>query len=380
MVGRDANKERIIPDLLDMKHEYLFRTIGKEGKYPTELKCFFLILILWIPCLLMNYLSRTLADYFINSWDHLVTTVLMVIFMWFLIRFIRKTDEKIKHVNQIISPLERERGQEGYEAWMRWKKKVRNYVNWARSLFSYEWYYLNAIGGLVCGFVISLIIMESEYGVWVQQNLLKELYLRAWWIFLGFLAGASLYYISEGFWAIRQYCKNVVSHEEILPLHPDRTGGLKELGKLSFDLDLIVALPSIGFPVVGLAFVQRTFTGRVMKNIELTIALSALYALTLAFVFFISISPAHDAMVKAKNDYVMKVHSEYRDLHEGLFKKLETKKRIEPEEYSRLSSLYDLYKRIQSMAVWPLDFGTTLRFSITSLIPLISALSTLPFL
>ncbi len=40
MVGRDANKERIIPDLLDMKHEYLFRTIGKEGKYPTELKCF----------------------------------------------------------------------------------------------------------------------------------------------------------------------------------------------------------------------------------------------------------------------------------------------------------------------------------------------------
>ena len=278
-------------------------------------------------------------------------------------------------IGQAISPPKRERGQEGYEAWVRWKRKVRNYVNWAHAhMFSYKWYYFSTIVGLVCGFILGLIIIEPEYG-WVQQNLLKELYLRAWWIFLGFFAGVSLYYIVGGFWAIRKYCKDVVSHEEILPLHPDRTGGLKELGRLSFDLDLIVALPSIGFPITLLGFMQR-----VIEYIELAIGISALYAFTLVFVFFVSISPAHDAMVKAKNDYVLKVHSEYRDLHEGLFKKLETKERIEPEEYSRLSGLYDLYKRTQSMAVWPLDFGTTLRFSIASLIPLISMLSSLQFL
>ena len=369
MVGRDASKERIIPDLLDMKYEYLFRTIGKEGKYSTELKCFFLILILLIPCLLMNYLTGTLIDYFITDWGYFVATVFMGAFLWMLIRFQKRIDEKIRTIGQAISPPKRKRGQEGYEAWARWKSKVRNYVNWAQAyIFSYKWYYFSAIGGLVCGFILGLIIIEPEYG-WVQQNLLKELYLRAWWIFLGFLAGASLYYILLEFWIIRKYCKDVVSHEEILPLHPDRTGGLKELGRLSFDLDLIVALPSIGFPITLLGFMQR-----VIKNIELTIALSVLYALTLVLVFFISISPAHDAMVKAKNDYVLKVHSEYRDLHEGLFKKLETKKRIEPEEYSRLSNLYDLYQSIEGMAVWPLDFSTILRFAITSLIPLVSAL------
>ena len=374
MVRRDASKERIIPDLLDMKYEYLFRTIGKHGKYPTELKCFFLILILLIPCLLMNYLTGTLTDYFIGDWGYFVATVFMGVFLWILIQFQKRIDEKIHIIGQAISPPKRERGQEGHEAWVRWKRKVRNYVNWARGVFLYKWYYFSAIVGLVCGFILGLIIIEPEYG-WIQQNLLKELYLRAWWIFLGFLAGASLYYILLEFWIIRKYCKDVVSHEEILPLHPDRTGGLKELGRLSFNLDLIVALPSIGFPITLLGFMQR-----VIKNIELTIALSVLYALTLVLVFFISISPAHDAMVKAKNDYVLKVHSEYRDLHEGLFKKLETKERIEPEEYSRLSGLYDLYKRVQSMAVWPLDFGTILRFSITSLIPLISALSTLQFI
>jgi hypothetical protein len=370
MTGRDANKERFIPDLLDMKYEYLFRTIGKHGKYSTGLKCFFLILILSIPCLLMNYLTGTLTDYFIGDWGYFVVTVFMGVFLWILIRFQKGIDEKIHIIGQAISPPKREREQEGYEAWMRWKKKVRNYVNWAHTrFFSYKRYYFSVIVGLVCGFIIGLFIIEPEYG-WIQQNLLKELYLRAWWIFFGFLAGASFYYLVKGFWAIRIYCKDVVSHEEILPLHPDRTGGLKELGRLSFDLDLIVALPSIGFPIALLGFMQR-----VTKNIELAIALSALYALTLVFMFFIPISPAHDAMVKAKNDYILKVHDEYRDLHEELLKKLTTKKRIEPEEYSSLSNLYDLYKRIQSMAVWPLDFGTILRFSITSLVPIISVVS-----
>ena len=379
MVRRNTSKDRIIPDLLDMKYEYLFRTIGKDRKYSTGLKCLLLILTLLIPCLLMNYLSGTLTYYFINGWGHFVASVFIGVFLWILIGFQKRINEKIHIISQAISPPKREIGQKGYEAWVRFQKKVRNYGNWgARSLFSYEWYYFQAIGGSVCGFILGLIFIEPEYG-WVQQNLLKELYLRAWWIFLGFVAGASLYYVLAGFWAIRIYCRDVVSHEEILPLHPDRTGGLKELGRLSLDLDLIVAIPSVGFPIMLLGFVQRTFVQREIKNIELVIALSTLYALTLVFVFFISISPAHDAMVKAKNDYVLKVHGEYRDLHEGLIDKLDTKKRIEPEEYSRLSSLYGLYQRVQDMAVWPLDLRTTLRFSITSLIPLISTLSTLQF-
>ncbi|MFB0544717.1 MAG: hypothetical protein ACETVN_03300, partial [Asgard group archaeon] len=201
MVGRDASKERIIPDLLDMKHEYLFRTIGKDGKYSTELKCFFLILILWLPCLLMNYLSGTSTDYFTSGWRHFVATVFVGVFLWILIGFQKRIDEKIRIIGQAISPRKRERGQEGYEAWVGWKRKVRNYVNWARGLFSYKWYYFSAIVGLVCGFILSLTIIEPEYG-WVQQNLLKELYLRAWWIFLGFLAGVSVYYIFVGFWVI----------------------------------------------------------------------------------------------------------------------------------------------------------------------------------
>ena len=377
MPKKDASNERIIPDLLNMKYEYLFRTIGRDGKYSLESKCFFLVLILFISCLITNSLSGTLLVYFIEGWGHFVATVFTGVFVWFLIRFLRKIDEKIHHVNQISSPPKRERGQEGYEEWKRWERKIEKYTKWVRGLDSHKGYYFQAIGGSVCGFILGMFLIGPQHG-WVQGNLLTELYLRAWFIFYGFFVGACLHYIFGGFWAIRKYCKDVVSHEEILPLDPDHTGGLRELGRLSLDLDLIVAVPSVAFPIYLLRFRLFEFLGREVKNIEthseirIAIMLSALYALLLVLVFFGSISPAHDDMVKAKNNYLLRMHSEYKGMHKELLHKLDTKQRVEPKEYSRLSGLYDLYDRVESMAVWPLDFRTTLRFLITSLLPLIS--------
>ena len=170
----------------------------------------------------------------------------------------------------------------------------------------------------------------------------------------------------------------MVSDEEILPLDPDRTGGLRELGQLALDLDLILAIPSVAFPIYLLRFKIFEFLGREVENISrateinMAIMISILYGLLLVIIFFGSISPAHDDMVKAKRNYLLKIHGEYRDIHEELLRKLDTKQRVEPKEYSRLSSLHDLYDKVQSMAVWPLDFRTVVRFTATSLLPLVS--------
>lgn len=86
----------------------------------------------------------------------------------------------------------------------------------------------------------------------------------------------------------------------------------------------------------------------------------------------VSISPAHDDMAKAKDEYLLKVHSEYRDIHEEVLRKLEPDELMGPEEYKRLSGLYELYDRVNSMAVWPLDFQTMIRFAITSILPILS--------
>ena len=94
MVEKDLGEEQIFPDFLNFKYEFLFRTIGKDGKFSTELKCFFLILLLSIPCLLMNYFTGTLTAYFISDWGYLVATILIGVFLWMLIGFQRRIDER----------------------------------------------------------------------------------------------------------------------------------------------------------------------------------------------------------------------------------------------------------------------------------------------
>jgi len=387
MVEEETNNERIIPNLLKMKHEYLFKTIGKDGKFSLDLKCLFLVLTLIIPCLITISLTDTLPDtlivYFSRGWGHLVATLFIGIFVWFLIKFIGKIDEKIRHVNQIIAPPKKEKPtQKGYKKWKTWEEKIETYTKCARvrGVASPRWYYSSAILGAFCGFVLSMLQIGPEHG-WVLGNFYREWYLRAWYVFLGFFVGACLHYIFGAFWIIRTYCDDVVSEEEILPLDPDRTGGLRELGRLSLDLDLIVALPSVAFPIALLLYKQHEYLGGKITNVEVSIVLSVIYALFLVFVFFVSISPAHDDMVAAKTNYLLKIHSEYKDMHEEFLGKLDTKKRIESKEYDVLSGLYKLYDRVESMAVWPLDFRTTLRFAITSGAPLISVAITisLPF-
>lgn len=375
MVEKRARKKRLVPDSLNMKYEYLFKTIGKEGKFSLELKCLFLVLIMYIPGVITTTLAGTWKIYVFDL-RRVPSTVLIGAIVWLLARFLRRIEQKLQHVTEIISPPKREKPtQKGYKEWKSWERRIKHYRKWTHSQRPHAWYYLQAVGGAFCGFLLGMLVINPEIG-WVNKNLFNELYLRIWYIFLGFLVGGCLSFIWGGFWTIRKYCRDVISHKEILPLDPDRTGGLRELGRLSLDLDLIVALPAIAFPLYLIRNPEFPFE---VADPGPWVFISILYALVLVFVFFVSISPAHDDMVKAKTNYLLKIHREYRDMHEKILHKLEPGELIDPEEYKRLSGIFELYNRVESMAVWPLDFQTTLRFSITSLLPLVTIGITISF-
>lgn len=378
MPKNNANASaRIVPDLLNMKYEFLLKTIGRKGFCSLELKCLFLLLILYVPGLITTLLAGTWYSYIVDDWRRFIAIVFIGVFMWLMTRFVERINDEIQHVDQIISPPKKEKDQEGYKEWKNgegyykwrnWEKKLHKYTIWVRSgPASHKWYYFYVMLGIVAGLILNIFILDPTGVKWVQGDLLNEIYYRAWFVSLGFLMGACLHYIFGGFWIIRKYCKDVVSHEEILPLDPDRTGGLGELGRLSLDLDLIAALPSVVFPLY-LFGRQSEYLASLGSSVW--VGISVIYAIFLVFVFFVSISPAHDEMARAKKDYLLKIHSEYKDMHESILQKLEPGALIEPEEYKRLSGLYELYDRVKSMAVWPLDFQTTLRFSITSLLPI----------
>jgi hypothetical protein len=360
-----THSKPFVPDFLNIKHEYLFKIIGRDGKYSLEMKCLFLVLILYVPGLVTTFFSGTLDKYVLDGWQRFVSTIIIGIVLWLLIRFLKRIGLKLQHVSEVISPPRKLKPTEkGYDKWKHWESKVEDYKEWTHSpaRAPHVWYYSEAILAAIIGFIFSNLILKPDAG-WAGNYLPNILFFHAWFTFLGFLVGAFLYYVWSGFWAIRKYCKDVISSEEILPLDPDRTGWLRELGRLSLDLDLVVALPSIAFPL---------YLSSVKIPAESWIGIALLYALVLVFVFFVSISPAHDDMVAAKTDYLLKVHSEYKDIHEGILQKLESDELINPEEYKELSGLYELYDRVERMSVWPLDFQTTLRFSITSLLPLVT--------
>lgn len=392
MADNDTNSESFIPDLFKIEHEYVFKLIGRYGKYSLETKCILLVCVLLIPALVATFFAGTLPDlrlnfpgtllsYFIAGWGHLFATLFLGFFMWVLVRYFRNINKRIQQIDEIISPstilIDRKPSQHSgsdqtNSEWKLWKSRREKFKDWCqRKSMSLSWFYFSSIGGAVIGLLLAMYLIGPEHG-WTQGFILPELYLITWYVSYGFLVGASLQYISVGFWVIRKFCKTVVTRELVRPLDPDSTGGLKQLGRLSLDLDLIVAIPSIAFPIAVLLFKQSELFGYQIRNTEVGWMLAALYALLLVTIFFISISPAHDAMVEAKNEYLLRIHNEYKDMHEELIRKLKPKELIEPEEYERLLNLYKLYDRVEQMAVWPLDFRTVVRFAITSLLPLLS--------
>ena len=377
-------KERFIPDLLKLRFEYLFKILGRESKrWPHQVRCLALVLILYVPGLIVTSITGTGTVFISKGWGFFLSNVLIGLVVWLLINFLKEVNEKIENVNQILAPIESETSkttmseeQSKHNDRPSWDDRKENYRKWLLGEIDKgaKWYYSQALIGAALVLLISKFVIVEKIG-WIQGNLFNELYLVVWFTFLGFLAGACIYFIGTGFWIIREYCKKVVTEAEILPFDPDSTGGLKELGRLSLDLDLVVALPSLVF-LIYLPQNPDILTKWIGK--EIFIAWTILYTLFLIFVFFISLSPAHDDMIRAKTKNLIEIHTEYRDIHSRLIRKLRTKgEELKTEDYDIVKGLYDLYDRVEGMSVWPLDYRIMFRFIITSVLPLIAALITI---
>ena len=299
MSSQNSDSKHIIPDFLDMKYEYLFRFIGRDEKFSIGVKCLFLVLIILVPCLIVNFFVPysssgfsfaigSLKLYFTDGWLHLMGSILAGVFVWLLVRFLRRFEKNMQLVTEILSPPKKEKGQKGYKKWKSWMKKIAEYREYAHP--SYKWYYFGAFGGALCGLIIGHFLVIPEHS-WVLYDPYKAAYLRIWYIFFGVLVGVCVHYIFSAYSLIREYCKSVISSEVILPLDPDRTGGLRELGRLSLDLDFLVAFPSVAFPMLLLRYKLFEFLGLGSgeikpQEIQTFVLLSILYAIVIVFIFF----------------------------------------------------------------------------------------------
>jgi len=332
--------------------EVFLRTLGKDGKRLSyTVRCLLFGIALWITGLIVAYFSGA-GPSFVAQYGFSTACVVVGITLWALIRFFKKIDDTFMKLDM---------GGTVPQEFFEWVRKKEN------SWFNAVGFYADAIGLAVIGFLFSYFILPSgqpfQKPPWIV-NQVTFIYLVAWYTLIFFLAGGCISKVIAAIVITRHFCKVHVKSENLMPLNPDKTGGLGLLGKLCLELDMAVAIPSIVFIVY---FVK----GVTVFN-AYTVAFLSMYTLLLGIVFFVPVTPAHDAMLDAKEQELQKISTLFKDFYSTIS---DRKKALDPKYLEGLRNLHFLYKEVNKMAVWPLDFRTIGRFLATSLLPWIGAIT-----
>lgn len=149
----------------------------------------------------------------------------------------------------------------------------------------------------------------------------------------------------------------------ILPLSPDKAGGLKSTGEISLVLFYIVIIQLLHIFPTSMIFHWPLFH----QLIYLPFFLFA------TFVFFAPLFVVRRSMKDAKRLELEKTMAEFHGLHKSLVR-LDVLKKQDRNEIESLSRMIELnnerYRRSATMAVWPYDIGTFLRFITGIAIPM----------
>jgi len=351
-----------------------FRLLETTPRIPSIVKCLTISALLYVPGLLLSFSQgHVVFSEYIMDFGFLASNMAIGLTLWALTRFFQQSDATIQHLNDVVFQTK------DYEEFMRSltnEKKRKDLL----------WYYGATIGlGFISFFLAvypSHIIGANWFLVDVIASHSKALmftYFIVWCTIVGCIIGITLFWrVIGSVHVLRKYCREFVSPEKILALAPDKTGGLGALGKLSFELDKAVSIPSI---IIFAYVTKRALTPMIFPEIPgggLTIPggylIGIIYTIFLAIIFFLPLSPVHNAMLEAKSESLNMIDSEYRKLYPKMVEEIKNYHRdgdVKSEYFHRAERLCNLYDRAKRMAVWPLNLGLISKFLITATIPLV---------
>lgn len=156
---------------------------------------------------------------------------------------------------------------------------------------------------------------------------------------------------------------------KLVPLSPDKAGGLRPIGELGLTFNLIIVLPMFYIAINVLWW-----------GLEPMILLQfPVYVAFLSLVFFIPLSGSHTIMKRSKEEMLEQITTEFNQLYFkvygkgriGELSKAGKKQLRQLEMLDRLSKSYEIVDR---MPVWPFDLTIIRNFLLTILIPFIFVL------
>ena len=150
---------------------------------------------------------------------------------------------------------------------------------------------------------------------------------------------------------------------EVAPLHPDKAGGLRVLGRYVLARGIILGL-------VGLLFgmnLLRSQLGRESISGEFYLEM-AIYALAAPTLFILPLWRAHILMVDARDKIMLAVAQKFEQQYYNSLEQIRSDATTE-EHLGEIGALQKLYEIAEQAPAWPLDVRIVSQFSAAVLVP-----------
>jgi hypothetical protein len=238
---------------------------------------------------------------------------------------------------------------------------------------------ITQILGVLLGGVLSYVNFKTfsavSLGHWMADNgrVTPAGYIYLAWIFPGAVV-FSLYVVRNI--SIAFLLRDVVTHSRlhVLPLHPDRAGGLQPVGRLGLRNQYALT-------AIGLNFVAALAVGRVLLDgqftpalIVLLIVLFVVYVVLSPVIFMAPLVPFRNAMRKSKIELQANVARRLLLELDQLYSRLSSGE-IRAEDQGLVERLRSIATLIDEMPVWPFDASTLRRFLTAMVLPIVGTFS-----
>lgn len=173
--------------------------------------------------------------------------------------------------------------------------------------------------------------------------------------------------------AVTVFLSDLVKHStiEMLPFHPDRSGGLRPMGRLG--LRNQYGLTVFGINIVLLAITSFTYLQVPPSLIGLIIAAGVAYVVIGPLAFLGPLLPFRDGMLRTKADLMSDVAGRLR-IELLRVRELIRSGNVEKEDEELIERLRAIGAVIEELPVWPFDAVTLRKFVAAYVVPVIGAL------
>lgn len=226
------------------------------------------------------------------------------------------------------------------------------------------------VGTVVCYFNYR-VYAPPRVGYWIASSghLLPAGYAFLWCVFLLFAVIA--FYISRSI-AVSFLLRDIVAHARLrpLPLHPDKSGGLRPVGRLGLRNQYVLML--IGVNIVLLATVSIVYLQMPRSLYALVIAAVIAYLVLGPLVFVVPLLPFREGMLKAKTELMAEVAHRLRVELQRMRTQLKSGP-ITKEDEELIDRLRKVDGVIEELPVWPFDAATLRKFFVAYGIPVLTS-------